>query len=259
MRFPRAKLAREREDCTEMTQTNTAPTPPFHTISLGTVNVFVTTGPHAVLIDTGSRGNEETILQACAQLGISEKDISLILLTHAHSDHFGSAASLRQRLGVPVAVHSDDAPWVRKGKNPPLRITERISAEARKLIDEHATAPYPPCEVDLEFTDAGAIREYAPTMRVVHTPGHTRGSVSLVFDNNVAVIGDLVAGRVTQPRFPRRPFFAESPAQVRDDLEKLLALGVQSFFASHGGPFSRHRIENLLKKNREWFARTDSD
>jgi glyoxylase-like metal-dependent hydrolase (beta-lactamase superfamily II) len=240
-----------------MNQTNT--TTAFHTISLGTVNVFVTTGPHSVLIDTGSSGNEEKILRACVELGISEKDISLILLTHAHSDHFGSAASLRKRLGVPVAVHPDDARWVRKGKNPPLRITERISAEARELINERAAAPYPPCAVDLELTDAGPIQSYVPTMKVIPTPGHTPGSLSLVFDNTVAIIGDLVAGRVPQALFPRRPFFAESPAQVRDDLEKLLSLGVQSFYASHGGPFSRRRIENLLKRNREWFARTDSD
>ena len=228
--------------------------PPFHAIPLGNVKVFVTTGPRSILIDTGPPGNEEAILRACAELGIPEEDISLILLTHAHSDHFGSAASLRKRLGIPVAIHANDARWVREGKNPPIRITEKISAEAKELINERAGSAYPPCPVDVEFTNADALRKYGAQMTVMATPGHTAGSISLLFDNNTAIIGDLVAGRITQPRFPRRPFFADSPALVRKDLERLLSLGVHSFFASHGGPFTRRRIEDLLGKNQEWFA-----
>ncbi len=242
-----------------MNQTNTAPSPPFHPISLGDVKVFVTTGPRSILIDTGPPGSEATIIRTCTELGIGESDISLILLTHAHSDHFGSAAALRERLGIPVAIHADDAKWVRIGKNPPIRITEKISVEAKELIKERSAAPYPPCTVDLEFTNGELLRKYGAKMTVIGTPGHTAGSVSLVFDNEAAIIGDLVAGRIAQPRFPRRPFFADCPALVREALDKLLALGVHSFHASHGGPFTRRRIEDLLQKNREWFARTNAD
>ena len=80
------------------------------------VNVFLIRGHLGdVLVDAGPPGKAERILARLQERGVAADDIRLILITHGHTDHFGSAAELRRRTGAPLAVHRVDAPAVRQG------------------------------------------------------------------------------------------------------------------------------------------------
>lgn len=70
-----------------------------------------------MIVDTGSPNEADKILDAVKRAGIDEKDISLILHTHGHYDHAGSTAELKRRLGVPIAVHIQDAFMLHEGRN----------------------------------------------------------------------------------------------------------------------------------------------
>lgn len=80
---------------------------------------LIPTREGAILIDSGTPGQSERILQAMAAHGAAPESLRLILITHGHFDHFGSARELRERTGAPVAVHADDAIALRRGENPP--------------------------------------------------------------------------------------------------------------------------------------------
>jgi glyoxylase-like metal-dependent hydrolase (beta-lactamase superfamily II) len=62
-----------------------------------------------ILVDAGIPGSERKIARALARNGLSFRDIKLIIVTHAHTDHAGSAARLRQLSGAPILAHKDDA------------------------------------------------------------------------------------------------------------------------------------------------------
>lgn len=64
-------------------------------------------------MDTGNPGRPDRILARLAECGVAPGDMRLILLTHGHVDHFGSAAELCERTGAPVAIHALDAEAVR--------------------------------------------------------------------------------------------------------------------------------------------------
>ena len=78
-------------------------------ISLGWANAFVIKGKRPVLVDTGLPGNAPVIIDKLHYNGIDPDWLSLILITHGHADHFGSAAELKKQTGAPVAVHKLDA------------------------------------------------------------------------------------------------------------------------------------------------------
>lgn len=94
-------------------------------------NAFLIRGEAGcVLVDTGNPGKAERILERLAKRDVAPDDIRLILLTHGHTDHFGSAAALRERTGAPVAIHALDADAVRQGIHQPdsLQPTGRLIA-----------------------------------------------------------------------------------------------------------------------------------
>ncbi|HNB41906.1 MAG TPA: MBL fold metallo-hydrolase, partial [Anaerolineales bacterium] len=78
-------------------------------IKLSVSNAYLVKDRKSILVDTGSSHEADKILAEVKRAGVNEKDISLILHTHGHVDHAGSTAELKRRLGVPVAVHAEDA------------------------------------------------------------------------------------------------------------------------------------------------------
>ena len=78
-------------------------------ISLGWANAFVIRGKRPVLVDTGYPGSAPAIIDKLTQNGVDPGWLSLILITHGHADHFGSAAELKKQTGAPIAVHKLDA------------------------------------------------------------------------------------------------------------------------------------------------------
>ena len=78
----------------------------------GMVNSFIIVGERPVVVDSGVPGSAPKILAALAREGFAPRDASLILITHRHVDHIGSAAALKRATDAPVAVHALDAEWL---------------------------------------------------------------------------------------------------------------------------------------------------
>ena len=87
------------------------------------VNSFILVGERPIIVDTGMPGSAPKILAALEGAGFAPRDVSLILITHRHVDHIGSAAQVKQATGAPVAVHKLDADWLRRGDGGPRPAT----------------------------------------------------------------------------------------------------------------------------------------
>jgi len=85
-------------------------------IKLGGVNCFLVQYEGLMLIDTGTPGQHERILKQIKKQGLNPLDIELIVITHGHGDHFGSAKKIKEWTGAKLVVHKEDADIVKEGK-----------------------------------------------------------------------------------------------------------------------------------------------
>ena len=81
----------------------------IHTLKVGITNCFVLEGEKGfVLVDTGAPHNEKKFIDFFSSCGLSPRDLKLILITHAHHEHLGSAVALKRLTGAPIALHPAD-------------------------------------------------------------------------------------------------------------------------------------------------------
>lgn len=217
-------------------------------IKLSFSNAYLVQDRHTIRVDTGMPGEERKILQAAEQAGVKAGDIRLILHTHGHVDHAGSTAALAKTLDVPTAVHRHDEVLLRTGRmNPlkPLRLEARL---IKPLVDK----PFPPVAPDVLADETIDLAEFGVQGRLLSTPGHTAGSISLLLSSGEAIVGDvMMGGYMGGNLFGSRPnyhYFADDLAAVRQSIHALLAAGMHTFHVGHGGPLARDSVARAFER-----------
>ncbi|HWA26179.1 MAG TPA: MBL fold metallo-hydrolase [Lacunisphaera sp.] len=185
-------------------------------------NCYLLRGKRPVLIDTGAPGDLKRILAGLKGAGVAPRDLALILLTHGHSDHAGCAAELRRRTGAQIALHAGDLPLVQAGRNGVIAVQDWIGRVIRPLVDEEFEA----FEPDLVFKEGIALEPYGLRGRVLPTPGHTAGSISVVLANGEALIGDTLRGSLVWPNRAREHYFCNDPELNHRSLVRLAREGL---------------------------------
>lgn len=210
------------------------------------VNTFLVRGDRPILVDTGFPADESAIRAALTAQNVQMEELALIFVTHGHYDHFGSAAALKTDADTPISIHALEADRLRSGVSPHVEV---LSATGRLLgILPAGEQPPVPVAPTVFFADGDRLDGYGVAAKVIHTPGHSDGSLSLLV-NELAIIGDLLAGSLLYSDQPDYPFFIEDPAEVPlilASVERLLDEGAAVFYPGHGLPFSRAVLERWL-------------
>jgi glyoxylase-like metal-dependent hydrolase (beta-lactamase superfamily II) len=193
-------------------------------------NCYLLLGEKPVLVDTGAPGDLKRILAALKDHGVEPGQLALILLTHGHSDHAGCAAELRRRTGAQIALHVGDAPLARIGQNGVLAAQDMMGRLIRPFINE----PYEAFEPDLIFHEGLSFEPYGLRGRVLPTPGHTPGSVSVVLANGEALIGDVLRGSLVWPNQARAHYFCNDPDL---NTRSIVRLAREGLLRCHPGQF----------------------
>ena len=141
-------------------------------------NIFLVEDDDPILIDAGTRYHLRRNVEDIEEI-LPMTDIGSIVLTHRHYDHTGGAAELAKRSGAAVYIHRDDANSVRIG--------DSVSTGARNFDDDQE-------RVDVEILEEGQELSTGHfDFMVLHTPGHTVGSISLYdVEHRVLISGDTV-------------------------------------------------------------------
>jgi glyoxylase-like metal-dependent hydrolase (beta-lactamase superfamily II) len=199
---------------------------------LGSNVYLVDAGDGLVLIDAGFKGKESLIIKRVRSLGYSPSRIRAIIITHHHPDHIGGLAGLVEITKARVVAHAEDAPFI-DGRLPqpgPSRPgwLRRASRPFNRLL---ATSPV---KVDIEVGDGDEL-PLAGGISILHTPGHTPGSICVFLKQGAAVFtGDLLAQRFGL-KWPSIPFTADAE-QLRHSVGKLAGREFEAACFGHGSP-----------------------
>lgn len=208
-------------------------------------NCYLLLGEKPVLVDTGAPGDLKRILGALRAHGIDPAKIALILLTHGHSDHAGCAAELQRRSGAQIAIHAGDAPLVRSGRNGMIAVQDSLGRILRPFVDEEFEAFTP----DLVFEEGIALEPYGLRGRVLPTPGHTAGSVSVVLASGEALIGDVLRGSLVWPNKAREHYFCNDPGRNQRSIVRLAREGLLRCHPGTFGSFPGSELGRYLSSD----------
>jgi glyoxylase-like metal-dependent hydrolase (beta-lactamase superfamily II) len=218
----------------------------LHILRLPIVNVYLLLGERAVLVDAGGPTDVPRIISFLARHGVA--DLALILLTHGHWDHAGGAAELRTRTKAPIAVQRDDVDLVcsGSGSNGPAKPTCLTAYFVKAFVNRD----YPPFEPDVVIDDELDLATFSVAGRVIRTPGHTPGSISVLTPDSEAIVGDLIMGGWFGGNlFPTRPglhYFVEDPGLLKESIAKVLNRNPNVILPGHGGPLDPASIRRFI-------------
>jgi hydroxyacylglutathione hydrolase len=201
----------------------------FEHLVVGSIqcNCYIVGDPEtkdAVVIDPGDQA--EDILAAVQRHGLNLK---AAIATHAHFDHVLAAEAIREATGVPFYLHVSDMP-----------ILQAMQERGLKFMGIELP---PPPEVDRHYSDGDEVEAGSIKLEVIHTPGHSPGSVSFLAPDEVLFSGDtLFAGSIGRTDLPG----GDHEQELESIKSRLLPLGDLPVLPGHGPPTSidREKISN---------------
>lgn len=216
-------------------------------LPFGLVNAhLVRNDTGCILVDTGLPGSERKISRVLESMGMDFRDISLIVVTHAHVDHAGSAARIRSLSGAPILAHVGDAPYYARKAAMTFCATGwfgRLFIKTRLMFE-----PYEAFTPDLLLDEMPVdLEPFGVPGEIRHTPGHTAGSLSVLLASGEALVGDLISsgillGGIARTGIAKRPPFEDNPVAVSAALHSMVVEGMRTFFMGHGGPLPAQEV-----------------
>ena len=196
------------------------------------------------LIDAGVPAYYTELTSELAAMGRSLEDIRALVLTHGHDDHIGFAERLRAEHAVPVSIHElDRALASGAAPNPSAGMGER---RYRSLLHyllwliRHG-AMRTTALLEVSTFDPGTTLDVPGALRVIHTPGHTAGSVTFHAPGHDAVfVGDALAtdAVISERRGPQVCPFAADPDQALASLANIEDIDAHWLLPGHGGAWT---------------------
>ncbi|MDH7478535.1 MAG: MBL fold metallo-hydrolase [Syntrophomonadaceae bacterium] len=184
------------------------------------------------LIDCGVGGSVDAIMRNVASLDLEPQQVKYVVATHGHIDHIGGLAQLKEK-GVLVVAHREDLPAI-------TRSDSRLNAADMYGIK------YRPVEVDLVVAgEAWDLPVGGQTLHLLHTPGHTPGSMAGYVDTDGLRIlfGQDIHG-------PFSPAWKSNLKQWRRSMERLIALKADILCEGHHGVIEgREKVEQFIRRH----------
>ena len=207
--------------------------PAVHQVRMLGADAFLIAEERLTLIDAGMVGSRIMLERYLRRIGRRLDELDSIICTHGHPDHIGGVSELvRDREDMAVLIHPDDLAGLRLPLREALARTDDGAVRRGRLIQYLTRAPSDPTPIE-----DGAMLPMLGGLRVVHTPGHTPGSICLYAPAlRLLFTGDVlqvIRGRLTYAS----AFFSHDHAGARASVEHLAALDVETIALSHYPPW----------------------
>ncbi|MDY6765335.1 MAG: MBL fold metallo-hydrolase [Halobacteria archaeon] len=180
----------------------------------------VETGSGLVLLDVGYEPTVDVLEEQLEEHGFGFSDVQHIVITHHDGDHAGALKEIKDRTDATVFAHPEEAPYI-TGDESPIKSPD----------DDR----YPPASVDIEIVDGVSFNTKAGKMRVVSTPGHCPGHISLYFpDNKLLIAADAMTADDEGLQGFSEQYTIDAETAI-ESLEKLGELEIEKTLCFHGG------------------------
>jgi glyoxylase-like metal-dependent hydrolase (beta-lactamase superfamily II) len=209
---------------------------------LGGVNCYlIETGRGSIMIDTGVSSKRSHLEKELECAGVLPGNLKLIVLTHGDSDHADNCVYLKQKYFAKIAMHSGDLgmaergdmSWNRKAKPDKMSILFRIiSSVFGKLVKPGKFETFTP---DMLIEDGQDLSEYGFDAKVLHLPGHSKGSIGILASDGNLFCGDLLYNIAGFNCIDDLTDFNASIAKLKN-------YRISTVFPGHGKPFPMSRV-----------------
>jgi len=215
---------------------------------LGINRCYVIKADGCIMIDTGPSISERAIENWFKSIPVEPDEIQLIILTYGHADHVGAALKVKNITGAEIAIHEYDKDMFEKGEVVwPSPVTTWGHMAIKAMMPLASLFRFNGANVDVVIGDEGlSLVEYGIPGRIIHTPGHTLGSISVLLETGDAFVGCMTHNAPPFRLSPGLPIFAEDLSKLRDSWKLLLDLGAEMIYPAHGNSFPVRVIRKVL-------------
>ena len=215
-------------------------------IDVGGVNCYLLEANDGfVLIDTGFSAKrmflDDVLNKALNKPGEVPKKLKLVILTHGDSDHAGNCKYLSENYGAKIAMHFEDSVMVENGamscnrKSKPDKISFTFRLVTLAFSKNSAFDTFKP---DLYLKDGQNLAEFGLSAKVIHLPGHSKGSIGVLTNEGALFCGDLIYNFAGFS-------YIDNLEEFNESINKLKKLDISILYPGHGKPFS---VANFNKK-----------
>jgi glyoxylase-like metal-dependent hydrolase (beta-lactamase superfamily II) len=208
-------------------------------------------GNGVVLVDTGlgGPGAVRQLELAMSQAGLRLEHVRLLVVTHAHSDHYGLAGPIVDAAGCELWMHPNHAHMTKRAADPEKAMQRRIEVARQSGVPEDALRRYESAQKDggnlgvdrivlpdRDLVDGVEIETDLGTLRVYETPGHAPSHVCLHQpDRGILISGDHLLGRVSL--YYDYGYTPDPAGEFLSSLDRIDALPARLCLSGHGRPF----------------------
>jgi len=203
-------------------------------------NAYLVAGDEGItVVDTGLPGSAGRIIDYVESMGCRRSDVKTIVLTHSDMDHAGSAARLKEMTNAKVAIHEADAPRL-SGEKEWKKVKGVLGLFFRVTS---VVMRFSRLKADVLLKDSDII----DGLTVIHTPGHTDGSICLYLPSRALFVGDaLVTNNQRMPSLPRRSMSMDMNV-AKESIRKISQLEYSFLLPGHG-PIIEQNASAIMKE-----------
>lgn len=199
-----------------------------------------------ILVDSSEKVLYNKMLAAIENIKGSKK-VTHLILTHSHYDHCFNASVLQEKYGVTIVAGEAEVSMLKEGFTPPPPGIAPLAKFIVNCFGNYLSElfRYKPVLVDVSIMQEIVLHEKSAEIRILPTPGHSKGSISVIVDKKIAIVGDAIFGVFRKTVFPP---FGEDENEMILSIKRLYETGCDIFLPGHGRVVTKEKVKRELKK-----------
>lgn len=201
-----------------------------------------------ILIDSGIKRDRDIIEKFIKERIEDFSKLKLIVITHSHYDHTDNLRYIKEFTGAPILASENEKKNIENGKmDIPVGLTHFGRVMIKIMSKSGEEKRFESAMVDISINDDFSLKDYGFEGKIICTPGHTFGSVSIIIEKS-AFVGDLCFNLPIINLFSVVPPIGKDLNSIKDSIARLLKYDLEKIYPAHGKSFSYNKLIKTYKR-----------